>query len=118
MSEHGCLSKGYSYTASISAFTDRDNIKGTCLPLGLQLCISFRLLTVINVTPSGLLCYIVMVYNHVNAGGVVSPEDTTDHEDKEQCIKMHEIINQYNLDGEFRYDSITHMSCQAICFDA
>lgn len=69
-----------------------------------------------SVTPSGLLCYTVMVCDPVNAGGVVSPEDTTDHEEKEQCIKMHEIINQYNLDGEFRYDSFTHMSCQAIYF--
>ncbi|DBB12256.1 hypothetical protein WJX82_005134 [Trebouxia sp. C0006] len=41
--------------------------------------------------------------NLVIVGGVVSPEDTTDHEEKEQCIKMHEIINRYNLDGEFRW---------------
>ncbi len=72
----------------------------------------------INVTPSGLLGYTLTVCEPVNAGGVVSPEDTTDHEEKEQCIKMHEIINQYNLDGEFRYDSFTRMSCPAICFDA
>ena len=38
----------------------------------------------------------------MHSGGVVSPEDTDDHEEKEQCIKMHEIIGQYKLDGEFR----------------
>lgn len=37
------------------------------------------------------------------AGGVVSPENTTDHEEKEQCIKMHEIIAEHKLEGEFRY---------------
>ncbi len=91
--------------------------KALCLPLGLR-CISVSLPTVTNVTPSCLLRHIVTICDPVNAGGVVSPEDTTDHEEKEQCIKMHEIINQYNLDGEFRYDSFTHMLCQAICFDA
>ena len=33
---------------------------------------------------------------------MVTPEATTDHEEKEQCEKMHEIITQYKLDGEFR----------------
>lgn len=36
------------------------------------------------------------------AGGVVDPEQTTDHEEQEQCSKMHDIIKQYKLDGEFR----------------
>ncbi len=69
----------------------------------------------INFTQSGQLHCTLTVCDPVITGGVVSPEDTTDHEEKEQCIKMHEIINQYNLDGEFRYDSFTRMSCQAIC---
>lgn len=38
----------------------------------------------------------------VCAGGVVNPDQTTDHEEKEQCSKMHDIIKQYKLDGEFR----------------
>lgn len=33
----------------------------------------------------------------------MSPESTTDHEEKEQCTRMHEIIAEYKLDGEFRY---------------
>lgn len=33
----------------------------------------------------------------------MSQEATTDHEEKEQCVKMHEIISEYKLDGEFRY---------------
>lgn len=33
----------------------------------------------------------------------MSPEATTDHEEKEQCVKMQEIITEYKLDGEFRY---------------
>ena len=40
------------------------------------------------------------------AGGVVSPEATSDHEEKEQCIKMHEIIAQYKLEREFRYGGV------------
>lgn len=38
----------------------------------------------------------------------MSPEDTNDHEEKEQCIKMHEIIGQYKLDREFRYTTSLH----------
>ena len=38
----------------------------------------------------------------LSAGGVVTPEATTDHEEKEQCVKMQDIITQYKLDGEFR----------------
>ena len=51
----------------------------------------------------------------VTAGGVVSPEATSDHEEKEQCIKMHEIIAQYKLDGEFRYGlklTLGNQSCK------
>lgn len=41
--------------------------------------------------------------NLVIVGGVVSPDSTTDHEEKEQCTRMHEIITEYNLDGELRW---------------
>lgn len=41
--------------------------------------------------------------NIMPSGGVVSPENTSDHEEKEQCIKMHEIIGEHNLEGEFRW---------------
>ena len=34
---------------------------------------------------------------------MVDPEQTSDHEEKEQCSKMHDLIKQYKLDGEFRY---------------
>ena len=61
----------------------------------------------------------VMAYSYgddtVTAGGVVSPEATSDHEEKEQCIKMHEIIAQYKLDGEFRYGlklTLSNQSCK------
>ena len=37
----------------------------------------------------------------------MSPENTSDHEEKEQCIKMHEIIAEHHLDGEFRYSYTT-----------
>lgn len=74
----------------------------------MRLCISLLPPTSTNVTLSDLSSYTVTPCDRVNAGGVVSPEDTTDHEEKEQCIKMHEIVNQYNLDGEFRYDSFTY----------
>jgi sucrose synthase len=41
--------------------------------------------------------------NLVIVGGTVDPSSTNDHEEKEQCEKMHAIIKQYGLDGEFRW---------------
>ncbi len=54
----------------------------------------------------------------VCVGGVVSSDATTDHEEKEQCIKMHELITQYSLDGEFRcvmVGSLLHIHIRAFC---
>jgi len=42
------------------------------------------------------LCNLVIV------GGIVDPDLTSDREEKEQCLKMHNIIEQYGLQGEFR----------------
>ncbi len=42
------------------------------------------------------LCNLVIV------GGVVDPSKTTDREEKDQCQKMHDIIEKYNLQGKFR----------------
>ena len=43
------------------------------------------------------LCNLVIV------GGVVDPEQTTDREEKDQCKKMHIIIEEYGLQGELRW---------------
>ena len=43
------------------------------------------------------LCNLVIV------GGVVNPEATNDKEEKSECIKMLEIISEYNLKGCFRW---------------
>ncbi|CAL5226213.1 g9052 [Coccomyxa viridis] len=43
------------------------------------------------------LCNLVIV------GGIVDPSQTTDKEEKDQCNKMHNIIKEYKLDGEFRW---------------
>lgn len=43
------------------------------------------------------LCNLVIV------GGVVDPEQTTDREEKDQCKKMHIIIEKYGLQGELRW---------------
>ncbi|BDA49039.1 Sucrose synthase 2 [Coccomyxa sp. Obi] len=43
------------------------------------------------------LCNLVIV------GGVVDPSQTTDREEKDQCQKMHDIIEKYSLQGNFRW---------------
>eukprot|EP00884_Botryococcus_braunii_P012793 jgi/Botrbrau1/21514/Bobra.174_2s0018.2 len=41
--------------------------------------------------------------NLVIVGGVVDPQASHDKEEKECCLKMHEVIEKYNLDGQFRW---------------
>ena len=43
------------------------------------------------------LCNLVIV------GGVVNPDDTNDKEEKSECMKMHKVISEYNLNGCFRW---------------
>ena len=47
-------------------------------------------------------------------GGTVDSSSTNDHEEKEQCERMHEIIKQYGLDGEFRCACSWHTCMHAI----
>ena len=43
------------------------------------------------------LCNLVIV------GGVVNPDDTNDKEERSECMKMHKVISEYNLNGCFRW---------------
>jgi sucrose synthase len=40
--------------------------------------------------------------NLVIVGGLVDPDQSNDREEKEECLKMHAIIKEHKLDGEFR----------------
>lgn len=48
-------------------------------------------------TPLRELCNLVIV------GGVVNPDDTNDKEEKSECMKMHKVLSEYNLNGCFRW---------------
>ncbi|KAK9861013.1 hypothetical protein WJX84_007516 [Apatococcus fuscideae] len=41
--------------------------------------------------------------NLVIVGGVVDPDSTNDHEEKAQCKRMHELIEEYKLHGQIRW---------------
>lgn len=41
--------------------------------------------------------------NLVIVGGVVDPDSTNDHEEKAQCERMHELIEEYDLHGQIRW---------------
>ncbi|KAK9808274.1 hypothetical protein WJX73_006327 [Symbiochloris irregularis] len=43
------------------------------------------------------------VTNLVIVGGIVDPEVSNDHEEKAQCEKMHALIKEHKLEGEFRW---------------
>jgi hypothetical protein len=40
--------------------------------------------------------------NLVVVGGIVDPANSNDREEKDQCIKMHEILKQFKLEGQVR----------------
>lgn len=42
------------------------------------------------------LCNLVIV------GGIVDPEQSNDREEKDECRKMHDLIEQHNMQGDFR----------------
>ncbi|MDE3207570.1 MAG: sucrose synthase, partial [Pseudomonadota bacterium] len=41
--------------------------------------------------------------NLVVVGGYIQPEESKDHEERDQINHMHELMNQFNLDGQMRW---------------